>query len=71
MDFKFLKKDNLPYIIIVALLLVVGYQYYDSHNEDDDAKEFLKINTSGVTDKNKVLESGSSELAIERDSDEK
>lgn len=70
MDFKFLKKDNLPYIIIVALLLVVGYQYYDSHNEDDDAKEFLKINTSGVTDKNKVLESGSSELAIERDSDE-
>lgn len=70
MDFKFLKKDNLPYIIIVALLLVIGYQYYDSHNEDDDAKEFLKINTSGVTDKNKVLESGSSELAIERDSDE-
>jgi len=71
MDFKFLKKDNLPYIIIVALLLVVGYQYYDSHNEDDDAKEFLKINTSGVTDKNKALESGSSELAIERASDEK
>ncbi|KXB68520.1 ComEA family DNA-binding protein [Peptoniphilus sp. DNF00840] len=70
MDFKFLKKDNLPYIIIVVLLLVIGYQYYDSHNEDDDAKEFLKINTSGVTDKNKVLESGSSELAIERDSDE-
>lgn len=71
MDFKFLKKDNLPYIIIVALLLVIGYQYYDSHNEDDDAKEFLKINTSGVTDKNKALESGSSELAIERASDEK
>lgn len=71
MDFKFLKKDNLPYIIIVALLLVIGYQYYDSHNEDDDAKEFLKINTSGVTDKNKALESGSSELAIERTSDEK
>lgn len=71
MDFKFLKKDNLPYIIIVALLLVVGYQYYDSHNEDDDAKEFLKINTSGVTDKNKALESGSSDLAIERASEEK
>ncbi|WP_277250763.1 helix-hairpin-helix domain-containing protein [Peptoniphilus vaginalis] len=71
MDFKFLKKDNLPYIIIVALLLVIGYQYYDSHIEDDDAKEFLKINTSGVTDKNKALESGSSELAIERASDEK
>ncbi|WP_277218087.1 helix-hairpin-helix domain-containing protein [Peptoniphilus vaginalis] len=71
MDFKFLKKDNLPYIIIVALLLVVGYQYYDSHNEDDDAKEFLKINTSGVTDKNKALESGSSDLAIERASVEK
>ncbi|WP_277220626.1 helix-hairpin-helix domain-containing protein [Peptoniphilus vaginalis] len=71
MDFKFLKKDNLPYIIIVALLLVIGYQYYDSHNEDDDAKEFLKINTSGVTDKNKALKSGSSELAIERASDEK
>lgn len=70
MDFKFLKKDNLPYIIIVALLLVVGYQYYDSHNEDD-AKEFLKINTSGVTDKNKALESGSSDLAIERASEEK
>lgn len=71
MDFKFLKKDNLPYIIIVALLLVIGYQYYDSHNEDDDAKEFLKINTSGVTDKNKALESGSSDLAIERASEEK
>lgn len=71
MDFKFLKKDNLPYIIIVALLLVIGYLYYDSHNEDDDAKEFLKINTSGVTDKNKALESGSSDLAIERASEEK
>ncbi len=40
MDFKFLKKDNLPYIIIVALLLIIGYQYNDSHNEDEDAKEF-------------------------------
>lgn len=67
MDFKFLKKDNLPYIIIVALLLIIGYQYNDSHNEDGDAKEFLKINTSGVIDSDKKsLESSSTDLAIEK-----
>ncbi|WP_195445030.1 ComEA family DNA-binding protein [Peptoniphilus harei] len=72
MDFKFLKKDNLPYIIIVALLLIIGYQYNDSHNEDEDAKEFLKINTSGVIDGDKKsLESKSSELAIEKAPEEK
>lgn len=72
MDFKFLKKDNLPYIIIVALLLIIGYQYNDSHNEDEDAKEFLKINTSGVINSDKKsLESSSSELAIEKAPEEK
>ena len=72
MDFKFLKKDNLPYIIIVALLLIIGYQYNDSHNEDEDAKEFLKINTSGVIDSDKKsIKSSSSELAIEKAPEEK
>lgn len=71
MDFKFLKKDNLPYIIIIFLILIIGYQYYDSH-EDNDAKEFLKINTSGVIDSDKKsLESSSSELAIEKAPEEK
>ena len=72
MDFKFLKKDNLPYIIIVALLLIIGYHYYDSHNEDEDAKDFLKINTAGIVDNNKKsLESSSSDLAIEKAPEEK
>lgn len=71
MDFKFLKKDNLPYIIIIFLILIIGYQYYDSH-EDNDAKDFLKINTSGVIDSDKKsLESSSSELAIEKAPEEK
>lgn len=71
MDFKFLKKDNLPYIIIIFLILIIGYQYYDSH-EDNDAKEFLKINTSGVINSDKKsLESSSSELAIEKAPEEK
>lgn len=71
MDFKFLKKDNLPYIIIIFLILIIGYQYYDSH-EDNDAKEFLKINTSGVIDSDKKsLEASSSELAIEKAPEEK
>ncbi|MDU5806125.1 MAG: ComEA family DNA-binding protein [Peptoniphilus harei] len=69
---KFLKKDNLPYIIIVALLLIIGYQYYDTHNEDEETKEFLKINTAGIVDNNKKsLESSSSELAIEKAPEEK
>lgn len=72
MDFKFLKKDNLPYIIIVVLLLIIGYQYKDSHSEDEDAKEFLKINTAGIVDNDKKsLESSSSELAIEKAPEEK
>ncbi|MFQ9967193.1 MAG: DUF655 domain-containing protein [Peptoniphilus sp.] len=67
MDFKFLKKDNLPYIIIVVLLLIIGYQYKDSHSEDEDAKEFLKINTAGIVDNDKKsLESSSTDLSIEK-----
>ncbi|WP_295147705.1 ComEA family DNA-binding protein [uncultured Peptoniphilus sp.] len=51
MDFKFLNKDKLPYIIIILLLLIIGYQYYD-HENNDEAKEFLKINTAGIIDDN-------------------
>lgn len=51
MDFKFLNKDKLPYIIIIFLLLIIGYQYYDNDN-NDDAKEFLKINTASIIDDN-------------------
>lgn len=71
MNFKFLKKDNLPYIIIIFLLLIIGYQYYDS-NDHDDAKEFLKINTGGIIDNDKKsLEASSDDLALEKASDQK
>lgn len=51
MDFKFFKKDNLPYIIIICLSLIIGYQYYDSHNFSDDAKSLLDIKTSSDSQK--------------------
>lgn len=51
MDFKFFKKDNLPYIIIICLSLIIGYQYYDSHNFSDDAKSLLDIKTSSDSPK--------------------
>ncbi|MFQ8697624.1 helix-hairpin-helix domain-containing protein [Peptoniphilus harei] len=66
MDFKFLNKDKLPYLIIVFLLLIIGYQYYDNHSKDD-AKEFLKINTAGIIDnKEKSLDENTKELEIEK-----
>lgn len=66
MDFKFLNKDKLPYLIIVFLLLIIGYQYYDNHSKDD-AKEFLKINTAGIIDnKKKSLDENTKELEIEK-----
>ena len=69
---SFLKKDNLPYIIIVALLLIIGYQYYDTHNEDEETKEFLKINTAGIINNSeKSHESSSGDLAIEKAPEEK
>lgn len=46
MDFKFFKKDNLPYIVIIFLCLIIGYQYYDSHKFPDEAKSLLDIKTS-------------------------
>ena len=66
MDFKFLNKDKLPYLIIVFLLLIIGYQYYDNDSKDD-AKEFLKINTAGIIDnKKKSLDENTKELEIEK-----
>lgn len=66
MDFKFLNKDKLPYLIIVFLLLIIGYQYYDNDSKDD-AKEFLKINTAGIIDtKEKSLDENTKELEIEK-----
>lgn len=66
MDFKFLNKDKLPYLIIVFLLLIIGYQYYDNHSKDD-AKEFLKINTAGIIDnKKKSLDENTKELEFEK-----
>lgn len=70
MDFKFLNKDKLPYLIIVFLLLIIGYQYYDNHSKDD-AKEFLKINTAGIIDnKKKSLDENTKELEIEKATEE-
>lgn len=52
MNFKFFKKDNIPYIIIISLCLIIGYQYYDSHKFDDDATKFLATKTSSSSSKN-------------------
>lgn len=66
MDFKFLNKDKLPYIIIIFLLLIIGYQYYDRET-NDETKEFLKINTAGIIDnKEKSLDENTKELEIEK-----
>ncbi|MDU3010311.1 MAG: ComEA family DNA-binding protein [Peptoniphilus harei] len=51
MDFKFFKKDNLPYIVIIFLCLIIGYQYYDSHKFPDEAKSLLDIKTSSNEEK--------------------
>lgn len=70
MNFKFLNKDKLPYLIIVFLLLIIGYQYYDN-DSNDDAKEFLKINTAGIIDnKEKSLDENTKELEIEKATEE-
>lgn len=70
MDFKFLNKDKLPYLIIVFLLLIIGYQYYDNDSKND-AKEFLKINTAGIIDnKEKSLDENTKELEIEKATEE-
>ena len=70
MDFKFLNKDKLPYLIIVFLLLIIGYQYYNNDSKDD-AKEFLKINTAGIIDnKEKSLDENTKELEIEKATEE-
>ena len=66
MDFKFLNKDKLPYIIIIFLLLIIGYQYYDRAT-NDETKEFLKINTAGIIDnKQKSFDEDPKELEIEK-----
>lgn len=71
MDFKFLNKDKLPYIIIIFLLLIIGYQYYERET-NDETKEFLKINTAGVIDnKEKSLDENTKELEIEKATEEK
>ena len=51
MDFKFFKKDNLPYIIIICLSLIIGYQYYDSHKVPDEANALLNKKTSNLDSK--------------------
>ena len=51
MDFKFFKKDNLPYIVIIFLCLIIGYQYYDSHKFPDETKSLLDIKTSSNEEK--------------------
>ncbi len=51
MDFKFFKKDNLPYIVIICLSLIIGYQYYDSHKVPDEANALLNIKTSNLDSK--------------------
>lgn len=69
MNFNFLKKENIPYIIIFCLLLVIGYQYYDSNNYgDDETRELLKINTSNPND-NKISSLKSNEIEIEKTND--
>lgn len=69
MNFNFLKKENIPYIIIFCLLLVIGYQYYDSNNYDDETRELLKKNTSDSND-NKMSSLKSNELEIEKANNE-
>ncbi len=69
MNFNFFKKENIPYIIIFCLLLVIGYQYYDSNNYDDETRELLKINTSDSND-NKMSSLKSNELEIEKANNE-
>lgn len=60
----FFKKDNLSYIIIFALLLVIGYQYYDSRDVDENSY-YLSLDTS---DKkvNTLLSSKDSDFEIEK-----
>lgn len=69
MNFNFLKKENISYIIIFCLLLVIGYKYYDSNNYDDETRELLKINTSDSND-NKMSSLKSNELEIEKANNE-
>ena len=64
----FFKKDNLSYIIIFALLLVIGYQYYDSRDVDENSY-YLSLDTS---DKkvNTFLSSKDSDFEIEKSEEE-
>ena len=66
MGFKFFKKDNLPYIIIICLSLIIGYQYYDSHNFSDDTKSLLDIKTSSDSP-NEFDKKDLSDIEIERE----
>ena len=47
MNFKFFKKDNIVYIIIIVLFLIIGYQYYE--NKNYEKSEFLDINTAELS----------------------
>ena len=51
MDSKFFKKDNIPYIVIIFLCLIIGYQYYDSHKFPNETKALLDIKTSSHEEK--------------------
>lgn len=70
MDFKFLKKENLPYIIIICLSLIIGYQYYDSHKFDDESVKLLDIKTS-MADKKEADKKDLESLEIEGEKENK
>lgn len=58
------KKDNLPYIIISILLIIIGYQYYVSNNISNE-NYLLDINTS------KEFENNKEEIEIENKNESK
>ncbi|MBU5668969.1 ComEA family DNA-binding protein [Peptoniphilus sp. MSJ-1] len=58
------KKDNLPYIIISILLIIIGYQYYVSSNVSNE-NYLLDINTS------KEFKNNKEEIEIENKNESK
>ncbi len=67
MNFKFFKKDNIVYIIIIVLFLIIGYQYYE--NKNYEKSEFLDINTAELSS-NKIKSKNSNEIPIEKEEEE-
>lgn len=67
MNFKFFKKDNIVYIIIIVLFLIIGYQYYE--NKNYEKSEFLDINTAELSS-NKIKSKNSNEVLIGKEEEE-